>query len=309
MSSVAPKIFISYSHDSEDHKLWVRALADRLVKNGVDVVLDQWDVRLGSDLPKFMEDGLTEAVRVLAICSRQYVEKANASKKGGVRYEKSILTAQLMQDMDSNRVIPVIRSNDGEALVPTFLSSRVYLDFRDDADYEAKYSELIYELYGQRIKPRPALGKSPFEAQPEIYPVASFGPEKYTSIAPSGTVEFDYSNNNGHYIFGEGEALFETKWGTSGANSIYALDDRSSIRALALVDDTKDIAEIMDSRRYDFTSRHRSPQLGEIVLWQNTAGYFLATKVLEILARGYNSERHLVKLEYKIAMDRGVAFK
>ena len=43
----APKVFISYSHDSELHKSWVENLAGRLVKNGVDVVFDQWDLRLG----------------------------------------------------------------------------------------------------------------------------------------------------------------------------------------------------------------------------------------------------------------------
>jgi len=39
--SKVPRIFISYSHDSEKHKAWVLNLSTRLRKNGVDVVLDQ----------------------------------------------------------------------------------------------------------------------------------------------------------------------------------------------------------------------------------------------------------------------------
>lgn len=48
-----PKVFISYSHDSEEHKNWVLKLATHLRDHGVDVVLDQWNVRLGDDLPFF----------------------------------------------------------------------------------------------------------------------------------------------------------------------------------------------------------------------------------------------------------------
>ena len=82
MTTIPPKVFVSYSHDNQPHKDWVLALATRLVANGVDVVLDQWDLTLGSDLARFMETGLTAAQRVLAVCSDPYVEKANARKRG-----------------------------------------------------------------------------------------------------------------------------------------------------------------------------------------------------------------------------------
>jgi hypothetical protein len=36
-----PLVFISYSHDSRDHKKWVAELASNLVANGIDVILDQ----------------------------------------------------------------------------------------------------------------------------------------------------------------------------------------------------------------------------------------------------------------------------
>ena len=84
MTPPPPKVFVSYSYDSETHKHWVLALATRLVVNGVDIVLDQWDPTLGSDLPRFMETGLIGANRVLAICTDQYVEKANAGRGASV---------------------------------------------------------------------------------------------------------------------------------------------------------------------------------------------------------------------------------
>ena len=41
-----PTVFISYSHDSDEHKNWVLQLATRLRSNGVDVILDRWNLNL-----------------------------------------------------------------------------------------------------------------------------------------------------------------------------------------------------------------------------------------------------------------------
>src|SRR5437773_12522615 len=97
MATSPPKLFVSYSHDSEQHKDWVLTLATRLMANGVDVILDQWDLTLGADLLRFMEQGLSEAKRVLAICPDDYVQEANA-RRGGVRSDEMILTAHVMEE-------------------------------------------------------------------------------------------------------------------------------------------------------------------------------------------------------------------
>ena len=39
------KVFVSYSHDDEKHKEWVYKLSCDLVKNGIDTILDQWDLK------------------------------------------------------------------------------------------------------------------------------------------------------------------------------------------------------------------------------------------------------------------------
>ena len=308
MTTFAPKVFVSYSHDSDQHKDWVLALATRLVANGVDVVLDQWDLTLGSDLPRFMEQGLTEALRVLAICTELYVSKANAGK-GGVGFEKMILTARLMENVTSDRIIPVIRANALVASVPTFLSSRVYIDFRDDLAFEAKYAELIRDIHGQEVKPRPPLGKNPFTLSiPVTAPLVSFGPERYVSPAISGSVAFDYSNNNGRFTFGAGDMAFETAWSRAGSRSIHGYTDPPSIRSVALAAGMGAIADIQDASQYDPSSRVRTPYVGEILVWQNTAGYFLATKVLSVQVRGPGNALDQVSLEYKIAPTKSSSF-
>ena len=139
IEQTAPRVFMSYSHDDDVHKGWVLQLATRLVANGVDVLLDQWDLSLGSDLPRFMETGLTDAARILAVCNADYVEKANLGE-GGIGYEKMILTGQLMRDVASDRIIPVIRKNSRAQVLPTFLSTRLYIDFREDRLFEVRYA-------------------------------------------------------------------------------------------------------------------------------------------------------------------------
>jgi len=43
----AHTVFISYSWDSEAHKEWVLNLANNLIKNGIGVLLDQYDPSAG----------------------------------------------------------------------------------------------------------------------------------------------------------------------------------------------------------------------------------------------------------------------
>src|SRR5438132_2173190 len=309
MATSPPKLFVSYSHDSEQHKDWVLTLTTRLMANGVDVILDQWDLTLGADLPRFMEQGLSEAKRVLAICTDDYVQKANAGR-GGVGYEKMILTAQLMQEISSDRIIPVVRSGSTIPPVPTFLSSRVYIDFRDDLAFESKYAELIRDIHGQQVKPRPALGPNPFNVvAPPLPPVVSFGPERYVAPALRGTVTFDYSNNNGRFTFGAGDMAFETAWSKGGASTIYAYNDPPSIRTVALAQGVKSIKDISDASAYDSSSRVRSPYLGEIVVWQNTAGYYLATKVENLQSRAHGSLLDQITFSYAIAPSKSGSFR
>lgn len=302
-------MFMSYSHDDQAHKDWVLTLATRLVANGVDVLLDQWDMRLGGDLPRFMEVGLVGARRVLAVCSATYVEKAN-SGQGGVGYEKMILTGQLMRDVTTDRIIPVIRNNPLTEVLPTFLSSRLYVDFRDEQAFEARYTELLRDIHGQPVAPRPALGPNPFlQSMPEIEPRVSFAPERYVSPALLGTVTFDYSNNNGCFIVGAGDMLFETAWSGGGSTSIHAYTDPTSIRTVAIATNVVDIADIADAAVYDTSSRVRSPHLGEIVVWRNTGGYYLATRVEKLQSRDHGAPANGVTFSYVIAPHKSADFR
>ena len=71
-----PSVFVSYSHDSEEHIQWVGKLtadlAARLVESPISIVLDQTHLKAGMDIARFMERGITEADHVLVICTPAY---------------------------------------------------------------------------------------------------------------------------------------------------------------------------------------------------------------------------------------------
>lgn len=155
-----PKAFISYSHDSQDHKKWVLDLAIRLRNNGVDAIIDQWELRPGDDLPHFMETYLSTSDYVVMVCTDKYVQKAN-SGIGGVGYEKMIVTAELLSSIDSNKVVPIIRQY-GTRNVPNFLKTKLFIDFSNDDDYEFGFDELVRTFHGAPLFEKPEIGNNPF---------------------------------------------------------------------------------------------------------------------------------------------------
>ena len=130
-----PKIlFISYSHDSEQHKSWVKKFTDDLVALGdFEILLDQ-NLPKGFPLTRFMEQGLVNADKVLVIGTPQYKQKSEAGK--GVAFEGSIISTELMQDIDTCKYYPILRSGTFETSFPVSLQARGGDDLSDDSKYD-----------------------------------------------------------------------------------------------------------------------------------------------------------------------------
>jgi hypothetical protein len=145
-----PLIFISYSHDSSEHKEWVRTLAEKLSAHGVEVLLDQWE-DAGIDLGRFMERGVKTSRFVLLICTDIFVKKVEDGH-GGVAYESMIVTSELIKSCNSGKFIPVVRSPSRK--VPANLSSKLWVDLVDDSPDE--FQRLVRTIHGL-----PAAGRPP----------------------------------------------------------------------------------------------------------------------------------------------------
>ena len=158
----APIVFISYSHDSEAHKEWVRELATALRDRfRIDVILDQWEIGPGDDVPKFMEHSVRRALRVLMVCTEQYVRKADDGK-GGAGYEAMVVTGELVADLGTRKFIPLMRQTGGSPTLPVCVSTRFYVDFSADGSFDEKLEELARSIHQSPKFEKPPLGTNPF---------------------------------------------------------------------------------------------------------------------------------------------------
>lgn len=154
MSASKPRVFISYNWSSADYQASVKELANRLERDDVDVVIDVWDLKPGQDKYAFMERCVTDESidKVLVLCDAQYAAKAD-DRSGGVCNETAIITPVIYGRSDQTKVIPVLmeRDADGNACLPDYLSSRVYVDL-SDPDHKQGYDALL-----ESIRSRPSL--------------------------------------------------------------------------------------------------------------------------------------------------------
>ena len=155
------KVFISYSWVVQER---VIELSERLIANGIDVILDVYDLGNGNDKYAFMEQSVNnpDVDHVLIICDKTYSEKAN-SRTGGVGDETIIITPEIYGNTKQDKFIPVIfeKDEDGNAYCPNYIKSRIYIDLTNENTYEAEYEKLLRDIYKKPLYRKPALGKMP----------------------------------------------------------------------------------------------------------------------------------------------------
>lgn len=195
-------------------------------------------------------------------CSTQYVvmfiSEAYVSK-AWTRHERRAAISRQMKD-ESEYILPV-RFDMTE--VPGLPDTMQYLMAERFTP-----AELAVEI-AKKIGTAPTVGKAS-----DLPPPASG--------ALSGEVTFDYAAHDGRYVIGTGGTAFETCWSTASDTSIHLYNDPPSIHGVAIARGANDFTEITDASSYDFTSRTRTPRIGEIAVLQNTNGFFAAVQVLAV---------------------------
>ena len=146
-----PKAFISYAWESEEHRAWVRTLADRLLADGIEAIVDQYNLGLGDRLPQFMEESVTSADYVLIVCTPAYKAKADA-RVGGVGYEGHIISDELYSKRNERKFIPVLKGGAPAECIPAFLAGKLWVDLAGGFDGE-NYENLVATLFHAKRKP------------------------------------------------------------------------------------------------------------------------------------------------------------
>ena len=211
---------------------------------------------------------------VVMFVSAEYVAKP------WTRHERKSALSRMLTE-ESEYVLPV-RFDD--TAVPGLPKSIQYLEAKDYTP--AQLAALIVEK----------IGLEPFSGKASNIPSPRM-------TSPVGEVFFDYSNFNGRYTIGSGTAEFETKWTKASNEAIHVYDDPDSINGVALDRRATSIHEVTQGTSLNYTSRTRSPRLGQIVVLRNRHGFYAAIQILGIMddTRGDASDQ--LRFRYAIQTD------
>ena len=154
-------VFISYCHKDTTTE-WIEKLATVLGKNGIEVIVDIYDLKLGQDLNYFMEQ-IKKVDKVLILLGKNYKEKANI-RNGGVGKETQIISPDVYNDVEQTKFIPMViaKDEDGKPYLPYYLESRLYTDFSSDDLFDKNIGAVI-----NQIKDLPNIIKPPVVNPPK----------------------------------------------------------------------------------------------------------------------------------------------
>jgi hypothetical protein len=160
MSDATPRVFISYSHDSDEHRDRVLALANKLRGDGIDVFVDQHIHGPGEGWPKLCEIELGRADFVAIISTEVYLRRWNGDESPGVGHGvlwEARLIRQELFDAGSNsrKFVPVLFSDSKDAMIPRPIrGGEIVRSIETDAGYGA-----LYTLLTGQHEPAPELGE------------------------------------------------------------------------------------------------------------------------------------------------------
>ena len=135
----APKVFISYTHDSPEHKDAILTLSDRLRREGIDCTIDQYEQSPEEGWPRWCEKQVEQANFVLVACTETYLRRFRGGEVPGQglggTWEGHIITQELYNAQGKNtKFIPVTFRPEDAAFIPLLLQSATAYQLYDAYD-------------------------------------------------------------------------------------------------------------------------------------------------------------------------------
>ncbi|MBL8172886.1 MAG: SUMF1/EgtB/PvdO family nonheme iron enzyme [Acidobacteria bacterium] len=164
-----PKVFISYSHDSQEHRVRVYHLLSKLRADGVHCVTDHLIISPPEGWRAWMENQISEADFTLVVCTETYRRRAERKEKPGVglgaTWEASLITDEIYRNATRNeKFIPVVFAQEDIAHIPPQLGQVTF--YRVDLDEQ--YENLLRHLTNQPFFEEPPVAERVRELPPKI---------------------------------------------------------------------------------------------------------------------------------------------
>jgi hypothetical protein len=145
----AKKVFISYSHDSDEHRERVLGLSERLRDDGIETLLDRYvNGSPPQGWPRWMLDQLDAADSVLVICTETYYRRFRGhevpGKGKGADWEGALITQEIYDARSETlKFVPVLFAVDDEKFIPEPLRSGTYYTLTSEGSYQSLYDFLL----------------------------------------------------------------------------------------------------------------------------------------------------------------------
>lgn len=137
-----PRVFFSYSHDSDEHRAAVLGIAQRMRdQDGIDALIDQY-IAGSPDVgwPRWMLNEIEAAAHVLVVCTPTYYHRfrgREAPGKGkGADWEGAIITQELYDSRSTGtKFVPLLLDPAHEACIPEPLRAATRYTLTSSGEY------------------------------------------------------------------------------------------------------------------------------------------------------------------------------
>ncbi len=188
-AEAAPRLFISYTHDSDVHKKRVLELAQLLRDDGLDCMIDQFIKGTPAEgWPLWMERQIEKAAFVLVVCTATYLRRYEAKEtpgKGLGGTWEAVLTRQDLYEAQAKneKFVPVLFEGASPEDVPKPLRPFTY--HRLPAGYDDLYRYLTDQ---PKVAPKKVGTQKEMPPDPASEPVENINGQTSTDSEQSKTL-------------------------------------------------------------------------------------------------------------------------
>ncbi len=130
------KIFISYNHG--DKKFATKLSLELIASKEIDVFIDHWEMGVGDSLLDNIETGIDDSSFLIVLLSPSSVDSSWVRTELQYAYYKE-------KELGITFILPVILS---DCKMPIHVVGRIYIDFRNFAEYANSLQQLISKIQG-----------------------------------------------------------------------------------------------------------------------------------------------------------------
>lgn len=124
-----PTLFLS--HSSKD-KFFVRKLAEKLKEQGVNVWIDEAEIKIGDSLLEKITEGVKNSDYLVIVLSHNSVESNWVQKELQMAMSRELLGSKI--------ILPILIE---KCEIPLFLKDKLYADFTDSKNFDKAFMKLL----------------------------------------------------------------------------------------------------------------------------------------------------------------------